>query len=90
MISDVRQYFYTCLDAGIAPANGEKGLKNPKPKRVAKMPREDNPGKVLSTPLTKSALLPGNSEDSLYTRISWSKRMELESEEEEQNTLKNH
>ena len=49
-------------------------------KKAAKPPEER--GLVHSTPVTQSVSQPENSEDTLTTRIMWSERMDLESEDE--------
>ena len=58
-------------------------------KKAAKSPGKGNSGLVHSTPLTQNVSQPGNSEDTLTTRITWSKRIDLESEDEHQNNSVN-
>ena len=51
-------------------------------KKAAKLPEERNSGLVHSTPVRQSVSQPRNSKDTLTTRIKWSERMDLESEDE--------
>ena len=55
-------------------------------KKAAKPPGEGNSGLVHSTLLTQSVSQPGNSEDSLTMRITWSERMDLKSEDDHQDS----
>ena len=53
--------------------------------KASKPPGERNSSLVHSTPQTQSVLQPENSEDALTTGITWSERMELDSEDEHHN-----
>ena len=61
-----------------------ENLKNPQ--MAAQLPGNENPGLVHSTPLAQSATLSGGSDDFLTMELTWSERMELESEEENPNS----
>ena len=58
-------------------------------KKAVKPPGKGNSGLVHSTPLTQNVSQPGNSEDTLTTRITWSERIDLKSEDEYQNNSVN-
>ena len=53
-------------------------------------PEELNSGLVHSTPMAQSVSQPGSSEDTLTTRITWSERMDLKSEDERNDSSVNN